>query len=80
MEQLAETFGIRVQRAMAIVALKEREHAAAEAGQPLDVELAGGAAAATAVPCCPKTAALLAGGCGSLAYACRVPVEVPGVN
>ncbi len=40
-EQLAEHFGIRQQRAMAILALKEREHAARAAGVHLHTDLAG---------------------------------------
>lgn len=39
---LAEHFRIRQQRVMAIVALKEREHAARQAGIKLHTELAGG--------------------------------------
>ncbi|KAI7835781.1 hypothetical protein COHA_010324 [Chlorella ohadii] len=39
-EQLAEHFGIRQQRAMAILALKEREHAARAAGVHLHTDLA----------------------------------------
>lgn len=41
MEELADHFGIRQQRAMAILALKEREHAARAAGLPLRTDLAG---------------------------------------
>ncbi|PRW45589.1 histone-lysine N-methyltransferase SMYD3 [Chlorella sorokiniana] len=39
-EQLAEHFGIRVQRALAILALKEREHAARAEGVHLHTDLA----------------------------------------
>lgn len=41
-EALAQHFGVRVQRALAILALKEKEHAARAAGLPLHTELAGG--------------------------------------
>lgn len=39
---MAEHFGIRQQRALAILALQEREHQAREHGLPMHSELAGG--------------------------------------
>jgi hypothetical protein len=41
---LADHFRIRVQRVMAIIALKDKEKQAKEAGEPLNTELAGAAA------------------------------------